>query len=104
MREPETSRDMLIRALDAVVNERVGEALAQAGSPERWYRVKEAAEILALSTGTIRNRIKEGRLQAETDGRRIVISASAIRAYRDASRNATGTPEEVPADMLDTEA
>jgi excisionase family DNA binding protein len=72
-------------------------ALSEAGTRRVWeirlgqrsqyngrqgHGVKEAAEILGVSASTVRNRIRDGSLQAERDGRLVVISPSALAAYK----------------------
>ncbi|RLE29879.1 hypothetical protein DRJ54_03820 [Candidatus Acetothermia bacterium] len=43
-----------------------------------WYTVREAAEILGVSTSTVKRRIKQGVLEARREGNRYLINRSSL--------------------------
>lgn len=51
------------------------------GDQPRVYTVAEVADIVGCSAETVRLRIRDGKLQAVTDGARWLISAPALDRY-----------------------
>ena len=51
---------------------------------EKLYSLQEAADYLHVTTRTVRNWIKDGRLRAFKIGRRLIIKESTLQAFVDA--------------------
>jgi hypothetical protein len=73
----------LVAAVEALVDQRVSEALASAGIGEggrAWLSVEQTAELLRTSPGAIRQRISTGWLAGDTvcDGRRRFVRREAV--------------------------
>ena len=64
--------------LDALVQARVFEALAERGGDRKWYTTAEAGERLGCSADAVRMRVKRGRLVGEYQGRRLYVSAASV--------------------------
>jgi len=52
-----------------------------------WLSVKEAAEILGVSSSTVKRRIKQGILQAQKKGKRYLINRSSLERMTDHLNN-----------------
>lgn len=56
--------------------------MSQPFSTERQLlTVEDAAEVLNCSEGTVRNRIRDGRITSKRDGRRVVIERAELERY-----------------------
>lgn len=71
-----TSRNELIEALPELARLVVLE-----GAPREAYGVDRAARLLSLSSTTVHELIADGELRAFNVGRRLLVSASAIREF-----------------------
>ena len=71
-----------VDAIEQLVEERVREELAARDSriaAERtWLTLEEAGEQLGVSADAVRMRVKRGRLEAKTQGRRVYVSAASV--------------------------
>ncbi len=83
-----TGRDRLLAALspevvaaiDELVAERVRAELEahELTSGRTWLTLDEAGERLGCTADAVRMRVKRGRLDAKTQGRRVYVSASSV--------------------------
>jgi hypothetical protein len=64
--------------LDALVQARVSEALAERGGDRKWYTTEEAGKRLGCSPDAVRMRVKRGRLDGKHQGRRLYVSAASV--------------------------
>ena len=75
------SRLIDLAALEAVVDDRVRQALAERDALPELLTVEAAAQLLSMSPRSVRDRISEGRLDAVLDGRRHRITRGALNDY-----------------------
>ena len=68
----------LLPLIDARVDERIAAVLQQQRQRE-WVTLAEAAKALDLSPAATRMRVKRGRLEGRTDGRRVYVKAASVR-------------------------
>jgi excisionase family DNA binding protein len=70
-----------VDAIEQLVEERVRQELAARDSrvAERtWLTLEEAGEQLGVSADAVRMRVKRGRLEGKTQGRRVYVSAASV--------------------------
>lgn len=71
----------VVAAIDELVAERVRAEIAayeQEANGRTWLTLDEAGERLGCSADAVRMRVKRGRLEAKTQGRRVYVSASSV--------------------------
>lgn len=64
--------------LDAYVERKVAEALAQARDGARWLTVTQAADYLGLTSTAIRRRVERGTIPFGRLGSRVLIDREAL--------------------------
>lgn len=76
--------DALMEFVDAIVELRLAERDA-AASTRTWLTLEEAGEQLGCSADAVRMRVKRGRLEAKTQGRRVYVSAASVERLEHAA-------------------
>jgi excisionase family DNA binding protein len=64
--------------IEALVQERVAEAIAHREPRRAWLTLTEAAELLGCSPNAVRMRVNRGRLESRRHGRRVYVSVASI--------------------------
>jgi excisionase family DNA binding protein len=72
----------LLEAIEAFVNERVTEAVAElvprSNGEAAWLTLEQAGERLGCTADAVRMRVKRGRLTAKRQGRRVYVSRESV--------------------------
>ena len=71
----------VVAAIDELVADRVRAELAaheQETNGRTWLTLDEAGERLGCTADAVRMRVKRGRLEAKTQGRRVYVSAASV--------------------------
>jgi excisionase family DNA binding protein len=77
-------------------NKDIGKAPPEGSAPENYVTTAQAAKMLGVTMGRIRQFIQEGRLKskAPTKGRRDnLIKTSTVKAFKEKKRERTGRPK-----------
>jgi excisionase family DNA binding protein len=64
--------------IEALVDERIAQALRRRLPSKRWLTVREAADYLGLSEVAVRARMKRGRIPVRHNGRSVAIDRQAL--------------------------
>ena len=57
------------------------ESTAAEAMPEKWVNLEDIADHLSVSTDTVRNWIKQGKLKSQRIGRPIYITEKNLQAF-----------------------
>jgi excisionase family DNA binding protein len=70
--------ETIARRAAALVLEELRESSATCGTNRKWLTLDEAGERLGISRDAVRMRVKRGRLESKTHGRRVYVSAAGV--------------------------